>query len=108
MSKKIKALHLKENAIIAAYDELSMVQAAGRANTEILQSVLTALSNYPIINLTKTDNIIADYCVSSAIGLLQECIKLKTPEQATIITDQLLGIALGHVQAAIIKHRDCH
>jgi hypothetical protein len=107
MRKEFNTLYLKESAIIATIDELSSICTASNADVAILQSVLTALSAYP--NGCKGKSIsyytvIADHCINVADNLLRLCLWEQAPAFALHTIDEVLSIALGHIQTTIIQH----
>lgn len=111
MPNKLAILAQKERAIITSFDELAVIHVTGNPTIPILQSVLIALYAYPNRDLdTKgiPDTIIADNVICMTIGLLERCIKNRMPQNAIYSAGQLLGIALEHIQAAIITQTAKH
>lgn len=109
MRNGFTALQLKERAIVAAFDELAVIRATGNTDTESLQTVLTALLTYPNSGKTKRlnpdhYNMIAGHCIQAADHLLRLCLLGQTPFLALSVIDEVLSIALGHIQTAIIKY----
>lgn len=103
MSSPIQRLYIKEAAIMAAFDELSIIKQTGKADKITLQNVLVALYTYPNslnIKPLKGEDI-ASTCVNATMQILCLCMVRKAPKHALWTIDKMLCTALQLVQNAV-------
>lgn len=113
MRKEVAALNRRQWVIMAAFDELNTIRVTGCGDGKSLRTLLDVLYMHSAGDARKPAHgfpctKVADHCLTVAENLVQLCLLRQAPAYALQTIDDMLCIALGHIQTALTRYTGSH